>query len=77
MIDKIQEILERTLNPREYVQCQDLIKDYDEKDILYWIYMAKFKDRPIDYARTCIITKCQKKNVETNSEWLKKFKEKL
>lgn len=77
MIDKIQEILERTLNPKEYIQVQDLKKDYDEKDILYWIYMAKFKDRPIDYARTCIITKCQKKNVETNSEWLKKFKEKL
>ena len=77
MIERIQQIIERTLNPREYVQCQDLIKDYDEKDICYWVYMSKFKDHPIDYARACIISKCQKKNVDTGSDWLNKLKEKL
>lgn len=77
MINKIEEILERTLNPKEYVQCQDLMKDYEEKDILYWIYMAKFKDRPIDYARTCIISKCQKKNESSGSAWWDNLKKQL
>ena len=77
MIEGIQEILERTLNPKEYVQIQDLLKDYEEKDIRYWVYMAKYKDHPIDYARACIISKCQKKSVDTGSEWLNKLKEKL
>lgn len=77
MVERIQFILERNLTPREYVQVLDLEKDYEEKDICYWVYMSKFKDHPIDYARTCIISKCQKKNVDTGSEWLNKLKEKL
>lgn len=79
MVDKIQNILERTLTPKEYVQVLDLQKDYEEKDILLWVYYGKFKDYPIDYARSCIINKCKKKNevVDTGSKWLNDLKANL
>lgn len=79
MIDKIQNILERTLSPKEYVQVMDLQKDYEEKDILLWVYYGKFKDYPIDYARACIINKCKKKGdpSETGSQWLDNLKKQL
>lgn len=79
MIDKIQNILERTLSPKEYVQVMDLQKDYEEKDILLWVYYGKFKDYPIDYARACIINKCKKKDEpsETGSQWLDDLKKQL
>lgn len=57
----------------------DLQKDYEESDILLWVYYGKFKDFPIDYARACIINKCKKKTEksETDSEWLREFKAKF
>lgn len=79
MIDKIQNMLERNLSPKEYMMVQDLMKDYRESDILYWVCQAKFKDRPIDYARACLISRGKTKDtpLETESEWLKNLKENL
>lgn len=77
LIDACQNILERVLKGDEYVKLIDLLKDYDRKDIQYWVFYGKFKDRPIDYARACVITKCKKKNEETGSKWLDDLKKKM
>lgn len=77
LIEQCQNILERSLTAKEFVQIQDLEKDYDIKDICYWVYMSKFKDHPIDYARACIISKCKKKGESTGSKWLDELKNKI
>lgn len=77
MVEEVQKILERDVTPKEFVMLQDLEKDYTEKDILYWVYMSKFKDRPIDYARVVIIKNCQKKNSSSGSEWWDNLKQTL
>lgn len=79
MIDRIQNILERTLTPKEYIMVKELEKEYYENDIVLCIYYGKFKDRPVDYARYLLINKYKKKEEpkETDSIWLKNLKENL
>lgn len=79
MIERVQNILERNLSPKEYIMLQDLMKDYNESDILLCVYYGKFKDRPIDYARGMLINKYKKKDQpsETDSEWLNNLKNNL
>lgn len=77
IVEQCQKILERNLTPKEFVQVQDLEKEYDIKDICYWVYMAKFKDHPLDYARACVITKCKKKSESSGSKWLDELKKEL
>lgn len=74
-IQQVEDLISRIVSPAECAILNDLYKDYEVKDILYWVEFSKFKDRPINYARALIMKKCQKKNQETGSEWLDKLKE--
>ncbi|MBO7692430.1 MAG: hypothetical protein J6T10_07325 [Methanobrevibacter sp.] len=77
IIEETELIIGRATTPKEYTMLMDLKENYDEKDILHYIYIAKFKDRPIDYARVVIIKKCKKKNESSGSEWWDRTKKEL
>lgn len=77
IVEEIQIILGRDVTPKEFVMIQDLNNDYNASDILHYVYMYKFKDRPIDYARVVIIKNCQKKNASSGSDWLDNLKQTL
>ena len=76
-ITEVELLLGRTTSPVECKLLNDLYRDYEIKDILYWIEYSKTKDRPINYARVLIIKKCQKKTSLTDSTWLENLKMKL
>lgn len=77
IVEEVQKILNRQLTNMEFTMVQDLNNDYNASDIVHYIYMFKFKDRPIDYARVVIIKNCQKKGQPSGSDWLDKLKKKL
>lgn len=76
-ITEVELLLGRTTSPVECKLLNDLYRDYNTKDTLFWIEYSKTKDRPINYARVLIIKKCQKKTSTTDSDWLSKLKESL
>lgn len=76
-ITEVELLLGRTTSPVECNLLNDLYRDYEIKDTLYWIEYSKTKDRPINYARVLIIKKCQKKASLTDSNWLENLKMKL
>lgn len=76
-IQEVETLLGRIVSPVECRILNDLFKDFEEKETLYWIEYSKFKDRPINYARTLILKKCKKKEEYNSSEWLEKLKQTL
>lgn len=76
-ITEVELLLGRTTSPVEVKLLNDLYRDYDTKDTLYWVEYSKTKDRPINYARVLIIKKCRKKTSPTDSSWLERFKQQL
>lgn len=76
-ITEVELLLGRTTSPVEVKLLNDLYRDYDTKDTLYWVEYSKTKDRPINYARVLIIKKCQKKTSPSDSSWLEKLKQQL
>ena len=76
-IQEVETLLGRIVSPVECRILNDLFKDFDTKETLYWIEYSKFKDRPINYARTLILNKCKKKEEYNSSEWLEKLKQTL
>ena len=76
-ITEVELLLGRTTSPVECKLLNDLYRDYDTKDTLYWLEYSKTKDRPINYARVLIIKKCQKKNESSGSAWWDNLKKQL
>lgn len=77
LVQETEMIIGRMVSPKEYTILMDLAKSYTTVDILHFIEWSKFENRPIDYARKMIIDKCTKKDADSGSSWLDKFKESL
>ena len=77
-IEDVEKILGRTLTNKEYQICYDLQEDYKIGDIIHYIELSKYKERPIHYARVVMIqNKVRKKNETSGSEWWDNLKKQL
>lgn len=76
-INKVERVIGRTLSPVEFQMVCELFESYTEEDILRYVELAKFKDRPINYARTIIIKECKHKDQPSGSEWWDNLKKQL
>ena len=77
-IQEVEIILGRTLSNKEYQMCYDLQEEYDKRDIIHYIELSKYKERPIHYARAVMLKSgIRKKTDSSGSEWWDNLKKQL
>lgn len=75
LIEKIEQILGRTITHIEYQIIWELYENYEEENILFEVEFNKFQKYPLHYTRKVMLTKYTKKSDDSGSEWIRKFKE--